>query len=804
MGTQSIGGKPQATSLFLRLAMFLGLFLSFGVATAFAASSYTVTEASATVGTATNLEIEYTVDAAVQTWADADTLTVTLPDNFPAWGGLTYAVEFDDDANNDGFGESALAAENVDNAGEYAAIARTLTIDFDQTTWTVETGDTIRILVTDAAIPTYEDATSTFTFAGATAAGGDTNPSGTDDVDVNPADAAGALALGANAVVGTAGNATLTLTLPLDLAATDTIVFTAPANLDVNSVAHGSNTFGGAGSFACADAGQVITCTADGAITAGTATIVMSGITSKYVAAAGNIADLTVNNVASGAGADFATDAVVAVTATTVGALTGTNVEPGSLAILTYSTNTISFTTTATIPNLGKIKVTYPAGWDVSAVNGDTAGSLSGLDGTWTASVSGQVITLTQTGGTATAAGAKSFTLEEIQSPGTTGSGGTYTILTEIAAGDDVQTATVTADTLIGRSGSSSTSFDAIAGFAVTQSDAGVLLTWDDPSDSSTLIQVLKGTGDAPVNGTAYHSVALGVEEYLDTNVEEGETYKYKIRGTDGSSNGTSTDTLTIVYTGTGGAAAEVSEEEVAEEEAVEDTATEETGDQAGEEETAEETDVPFSESGVFTDLVGHWAAERIQVMADAGIVHGDPNGEFRPNDSLNRAEAAALLNRVLGLGEPAAPAEKPFSDVEVSTWYAGYVSSLKGLELVNGNPDGTYKPAANINRAEFLHLALNVYYHLADADVKAMIDGVRAETTNPFLDVTGDAYYVSSVRVAHQMEFVEGADCNDGKCFSPAADITRAEATKILYEMFFAVEADAEVEVVPEEVVVE
>lgn len=790
MGTQSIGGKPQATGLFLRLAMFLGLFLSFGVATAFAASSYTVTEASATVGTATTLEIEYTLDAALdQGWADNDTLDIVLPANFPAWSALTFTAEYDTEANNDATNETAIAAGVI--PGTYQVNpdgdnTRELRVYWNQTGWGLEAdGSTIRILVTADAVPQYEDATSTFTFAGTTVAA-DTNPSGTDDVDVNPADAAGGLGLGANAVVGTDGDTTLTLTLPLDLAATDTITFTAPANLDVNSVAHGSNTFAGAGSFACADAGQVVTCTADGAITAGTATIVMSGIVSEYVADAGNIADLTVNNVAGGGGADFATDAVVVVTATTVGDLTSTNVEPASLIVGRESVNTVTFTTSAAIPSGGIIKVTYPSGWNVANMNGLTAGSLSGLDGTWTASVSGQIITLTQSGGTESAAGAKSLTLSRIVNTTTPGNGGTYAITTTTSTPANIETAAaVTTDVILsGTANVEDPDLDAVSGIEITKVATGIEITWTESTgDESTHVDILRGKNNNPVSGTSYAVVAEELESYIDTDVAVGDTVKYILRPTNGRGDyGDLSEEFTITVSADG--EIEVVSEEV-DESVVEDIA-EETAENVAEEAAGEESVVEETASE-FTDISGHWGAERIAAMANAGIVKGDPNGEFRPDDSLNRAEAAALLHRVLGMEEAATPGEKPFSDVEVGTWYAGYVDVLKGLELVNGNPDGTYKPAANINRAEFLHLALNVYYYMADDDVKAMIDGVRAETTNPFVDVSGDAYYVSTVRVAHQMEFVEGVDCTGGKCFNPASDITRAEATKILYEMFFA-----------------
>ncbi len=109
-------------------------------------------------------------------------------------------------------------------------------------------------------------------------------------------DAAASITLSTNSVVGAAGDTTLTLTIASALTNGGTIVFTMPPNLDVSGVAFKSETFGGTGTIStCTAAGQVITCTANETMTAGTGTIVMSGIVAKYAATGQTITSLTVN-----------------------------------------------------------------------------------------------------------------------------------------------------------------------------------------------------------------------------------------------------------------------------------------------------------------------------------------------------------------------------------------------------------------------------------------------------------------------------------------------------------------------------
>lgn len=51
---------------------------------------------------------------------------------------------------------------------------------------------------------------------------------------------------------------------------------------------------------------------------------------------------------------------------------------------------------------------------------------------------------------------------------------------------------------------------------------------------------------------------------------------------------------------------------------------------------------------GIFKDINGHWAEKYINLLQKLGIVKGD-NGSARPNDNLTRGETAAVMNRILG-----------------------------------------------------------------------------------------------------------------------------------------------------------
>ncbi|GEM_PF-2965145 len=70
-----------------------------------------------------------------------------------------------------------------------------------------------------------------------------------------------------------------------------------------------------------------------------------------------------------------------------------------------------------------------------------------------------------------------------------------------------------------------------------------------------------------------------------------------------------------------------------------------------------------------FNDLQGHWAERVIVVVSTAGYMEGYPDGSFQPNKPLTRAEAVAVINRVLDRGPLHGVEQATFSDVPMSHW---------------------------------------------------------------------------------------------------------------------------------------
>ena len=105
-----------------------------------------------------------------------------------------------------------------------------------------------------------------------------------------------------------------------------------------------------------------------------------------------------------------------------------------------------------------------------------------------------------------------------------------------------------------------------------------------------------------------------------------------------------------------------------------------------------------ISVSKSFNDVVGHWGRENIELLANKLVVEGVGNGNFSPDRNITRAEFAALIVRSLGLK---AGGTANFSDVKSTDWFAAEVAAAANAGIVNGYPDGTFRPNAKITREE-------------------------------------------------------------------------------------------------------
>lgn len=103
-----------------------------------------------------------------------------------------------------------------------------------------------------------------------------------------------------------------------------------------------------------------------------------------------------------------------------------------------------------------------------------------------------------------------------------------------------------------------------------------------------------------------------------------------------------------------------------------------------------------FPASAALDDIRGNWAETAIRDLKNTGIINGYPDGTFRPDRSLTRAEFAKLVVKAFDL--PTSQAVS-FPDAR-NHWAKEYISAV-GTDYMTGYADGAFRPERNISRAE-------------------------------------------------------------------------------------------------------
>lgn len=108
-----------------------------------------------------------------------------------------------------------------------------------------------------------------------------------------------------------------------------------------------------------------------------------------------------------------------------------------------------------------------------------------------------------------------------------------------------------------------------------------------------------------------------------------------------------------------------------------------------------------------------------VEVLSELGIMEGFDDGTFKPDATLTRAEAAAIMVRALNMEKFADNSEKMFTDVDKTHWANGYIAFCVDNGIVSGLGDGTFDPEAEVTLHQLLKMLVCVsgYESLAVAN---------------------------------------------------------------------------------------
>jgi len=112
-----------------------------------------------------------------------------------------------------------------------------------------------------------------------------------------------------------------------------------------------------------------------------------------------------------------------------------------------------------------------------------------------------------------------------------------------------------------------------------------------------------------------------------------------------------------------------------------------------------------------FEDTEGTDYEGAVTTLTTLGLLMGYPDGTFRPDATITRAEFCAVAIRALGLDDAAgyAAGATVFPDVSATHWASGYINLAVDQGLIKGFPDGTFRPSAPVTYAEALAIVVRL-----------------------------------------------------------------------------------------------
>jgi hypothetical protein len=168
-------------------------------------------------------------------------------------------------------------------------------------------------------------------------------------------------------------------------------------------------------------------------------------------------------------------------------------------------------------------------------------------------------------------------------------------------------------------------------------------------------------------------------------------------------------------------------------------------------------------------DYEGHWAESTIKGWVDKGYITGYPDGSFRPEGQVTRAEFVKLANKLYGYTEIS---EVTFEDVKQNDWYYAEVQKSLASGYIKGISENIFAPNDCLTREQA-------------AVIAAKITGleIKSENAQDFADNSQISGWAKDyVNAAANAQLLIGY--SEDKTFKPQNHITRAEAVVLLDRM--------------------
>ena len=196
--------------------------------------------------------------------------------------------------------------------------------------------------------------------------------------------------------------------------------------------------------------------------------------------------------------------------------------------------------------------------------------------------------------------------------------------------------------------------------------------------------------------------------------------------------------------------------------------------------------------NAAFPDTTGHKYETGINYVQAEGIVNGYPDGTYKPDLTISRAEFTKIVLEAAGTDLNVDCGNTPLEDTPTDQWHFPYVRSARCHGIVNGYPDGMFRPAGSINYAEAAKIVVNAL-ELAVNDLQEgqewwepFVNAIIAVKAEPYEEMVsfhlmtrGEMAHVVYKVMTHEDEMTEGEE-NDEEEANNEEEMTDEEKMKM------------------------
>jgi uncharacterized lipoprotein YddW (UPF0748 family) len=183
--------------------------------------------------------------------------------------------------------------------------------------------------------------------------------------------------------------------------------------------------------------------------------------------------------------------------------------------------------------------------------------------------------------------------------------------------------------------------------------------------------------------------------------------------------------------------------------------------------------DVSPMAASPFPDMEGHWAAPYIEGLAANGIINGYPDGSFRPDEMVKRADFVLILSALLGLGHDGGAQPPDFADVAQDAYYAAALGAAQSAGIVTGVGDRKFDPESHITRQDLFVIAYRAF---------SMANQFELAASPRLLDAFSDSGDVADYAIVPLTSFIKlNFVTGDQGRLNPLKPATRAETAAVV-----------------------